>query len=408
MRPIISLSDNAFSTPGCQQTRDENFSVIFNPKAAISIVEKTRSLEGQSDTTFSTPYGCNETGNENLSVILNSKASSFVPGKAWSLEGLNQRSEPYYPKTSSETDECLSESVDTSEGSDSSDSTVCLPLLDETPLVLDDITTPNLSLVKVNDTPAQEIKSTDTNAFPGELNEIKGILLNAGYTLFEVRDILSSYLHGMQGERNRPSTHIFYQGKAYTYGKLEIESPLRKMIKPVISSTTVGIKPDAKCSASDLDPKAIPFNSEKLLKKIPETMVLDAFTILKNIRMENLKNIIIGQLNINSLRNKIQDLAELMKGNLDIVVLTETKLDSTFPEKQFLIPGYKKPFRADRNRNGGGVMIYVREDIPCDVLLKHSLPENIEAILIEINLRKNKLLLPGMYPFKKSAIWCYR
>ena len=73
--------------------------------------------------------------------------------------------------------------MDTSEGSDSSDSTVCLPLLDETPLVLDDITTPNLSLVKVNDTPAQEIKSTDTNAFPGELNEIKGILLNAGYTL---------------------------------------------------------------------------------------------------------------------------------------------------------------------------------------------------------------------------------
>ena len=96
---MISLSDNAFSTPGCQQTRDENFSVILNPKAAISIVEKTRSLEGQSDTTFSTPYGCNETGNENLSVILNSKASSFVPEKAWSLEGLNQRSEPYYPKT---------------------------------------------------------------------------------------------------------------------------------------------------------------------------------------------------------------------------------------------------------------------------------------------------------------------
>ena len=116
------------------------------------------------------------------------------------------------------------------------------------------------------------------------------------------------------------------------------------MNKPVISSRTVGIKPDAKCSASDLDPKAIPFNSEKLLKKIPEPMVLDAFTILKNIRVENLKNIIIGQLNINSLRNKIQDLPELMKGNLDIVVLTETKLDSTFPEKQFLIPGYKKPF----------------------------------------------------------------
>ena len=113
-------------------------------------------------------------------------------------------------------------------------------------------------------------------------------------------------------------------------------------------------------------PTATPFNSEKPFKKIPDTSTLDAFTTLKNIRIENLKNIIIGQLNINSLRNKIQDLAELMRDKLDILVLTETKLDNTFPEKQFLIPGYKKPFRADRNRNGGGVMIYVREDIPCD------------------------------------------
>ena len=46
MSPITSLSDNAFSTPGCKKTRDENFSMILNPKAAISIIEQTRSLEG--------------------------------------------------------------------------------------------------------------------------------------------------------------------------------------------------------------------------------------------------------------------------------------------------------------------------------------------------------------------------
>ena len=86
-----------------------------------------------------------------------------------------------------------------------------------------------------------------------------------------------------------------------------------------------------------------------------------------------MKNVIIGQLNINSLRNKFELLAEVIKGNLDILVITETKLDHTFPEKQFLIPGYKKPFGADRNRNGGGVMIYVRKDIPCDILLNIAL-----------------------------------
>ena len=110
-----------------------------------------------------------------------------------------------------------------------------------------------------------------------------------------------------------------------------------------------------------------------------------------------MNNVIIGQLNINSLRNKFLSLAEMIKNNLDILILTETKLDHTFPEQQFLISGYKKPFRIDRNKDGGGVMIYVREDIPCDILLKHTIPQNIEAIFVEINLRKNKLLLVGAY-----------
>ena len=42
-------------------------------------------------------------------------------------------------------------------------------------------------------------------------------------------------------------------------------------------------------------------------------------------------------------------------------------------------------------------MIYVREDIPSDILLKHKIRENIEAISLEMNLRKTKLLLGGTY-----------
>ena len=68
----------------------------------------------------------------------------------------------------------------------------------------------------------------------------------------------------------------------------------------------------------------------------------DASTILKSIRIKNLKNVIVGQLNINSLRYKFHDLVELIHGNIDIMVLTETKLDGTFPVKQFLMPGYKQ------------------------------------------------------------------
>ena len=39
----------------------------------------------------------------------------------------------------------------------------------------------------------------------------------------------------------------------------------------------------------------------------------------------------------------------LSQGKADILVLTETKLDNFFPTNRFLIEGYLKPFRLDRN-----------------------------------------------------------
>ena len=42
-------------------------------------------------------------------------------------------------------------------------------------------------------------------------------------------------------------------------------------------------------------------------------------------------------------------------------------------------------------------MIYVRDDIPSKRLTKYVMVDNMEAILVEINLRKSKLLLIGTY-----------
>ena len=74
--------------------------------------------------------------------------------------------------------------------------------------------------------------------------------------------------------------------------------------------------------------------------------------------MENINNVIIGNFNISSRLKKIDDLKALVTGMLDFVIITETKLDNTFPVSQFQIDGYFKPCRLHRNRNGGG-----REDI---------------------------------------------
>ena len=88
-----------------------------------------------------------------------------------------------------------------------------------------------------------------------------------------------------------------------------------------------------------------------------------------------------------------------MQGKVDILVVTETKIDNNFLTSQFFITGFAKPIRLDRNRNGGGILIYVREDIPCKELFLHNFPTDIEGIFIELNLRKTKwLILASYYP----------
>ena len=49
-------------------------------------------------------------------------------------------------------------------------------------------------------------------------------------------------------------------------------------------------------------------------------------------------------------------------------MVSETKLDDTFPTSQFLIKGFSTPFRNDRTSKGGGILSYVREDIPCKII----------------------------------------
>ena len=92
-----------------------------------------------------------------------------------------------------------------------------------------------------------------------------------------------------------------------------------------------------------------------------------------------MNKIIAGRLNINSIRNKFDFLAQQVKGNIDILMISETKLDESFLVIQFLIDGYSVPFRFDRNGNGGGILFYIREDI----LL--SIYQDIEGFSVEIN-----------------------
>ena len=89
----------------------------------------------------------------------------------------------------------------------------------------------------------------------------------------------------------------------------------------------------------------------------------NANNFIRNIKIKNVNRIVIASLNINSVSGKFDQLKEIIGTNIDILTIQETKLDSSFPPQQFIIQGYSEPYRLDRNREGGGVMIYVREDI---------------------------------------------
>ena len=93
----------------------------------------------------------------------------------------------------------------------------------------------------------------------------------------------------------------------------------------------------------------------------------------------------------------------LIKGNIDIFV---TKIDESFPSSQFAMEGYALPFRLnmDMDVNGGGVIIYVREDTPCKEIKTHFIEKGLEVIFLEINLRKSKWPFFGGYNYNKENI----
>ena len=64
--------------------------------------------------------------------------------------------------------------------------------------------------------------------------------------------------------------------------------------------------------------------------------------------------------NLNSLRNKFECLKYVIGENMDIFLVSEIKLNESFPDAQFFIQGYRPP-RTDK---GGGLMLYVHNNIP--------------------------------------------
>ena len=107
-------------------------------------------------------------------------------------------------------------------------------------------------------------------------------------------------------------------------------------------------------------------------------------------------------MNINSIKNKFEFPADQVKGKIDVLMISETKIDESFTQGNFLIHGFSSPYRLDRDSKGGGIMLYIREDIPSNFVASDNKP--IESLYVELNLQNVKMLINCSYNPHKPDI----
>ena len=76
-------------------------------------------------------------------------------------------------------------------------------------------------------------------------------------------------------------------------------------------------------------------------------------------RHRDSREVLVLHLNVNSLQNKFEEVQSLITDfRAQIVFLTETKINSSYPNSQFKHEGYDM-HQKDRAKGGGGVMAYI-------------------------------------------------
>ena len=113
-------------------------------------------------------------------------------------------------------------------------------------------------------------------------------------------------------------------------------------------------------------------------------------------RLKNPKNIlrVIG-LQIFT-RNTFTTVEELIKGKIDVFLISKFKIDKKFPNQQFQVNGYKM-IRRDRYKFGGGLIFNIKEENPSKGLSLECIPRNEELFLLYLTVENQKWLFIGLY-----------
>ena len=106
----------------------------------------------------------------------------------------------------------------------------------------------------------------------------------------------------------------------------------------------------------------------------------------------NLKGFKIVSLNVNSLLKHIDEIRRvLLSAPFDIFAINESKIDELIPDNEISIPDYNF-IRKVRNRAGGGVLLYIRDNISFSDR-EDLVPSSLEMVCAEINRPHSKPFL---------------
>jgi hypothetical protein len=122
----------------------------------------------------------------------------------------------------------------------------------------------------------------------------------------------------------------------------------------------------------------------------------DIFKELVDLRKKSPLNIICAYLNINSYRYKYEHIIELLQRNrVDILFLSETKLDDSFLDSLFNVDIFPL-YRSDRNQHRGGLLAYMRSYLAGDRNEQVEF-KDIESLELEVTFNKQKCLFLSVY-----------
>ena len=110
-----------------------------------------------------------------------------------------------------------------------------------------------------------------------------------------------------------------------------------------------------------------------------------------NERQLNPSEALIMHLNINSIQNKFEELKTLNQAiQAHILVISETKIDSSYPNSQFALNSYHM-YRKDRVKGGGGLITYVSSSIPSRKLSLANTYKTLEVIAIQTKIGRRHI-----------------